>query len=77
MKTDPIVEAVREKLLQRSQIGLNKYGVGLDRKDLTYLDWLNHTQQEMMDAANYLEVLIQNETSRIQREQSIPNSSID
>ena len=56
---DPIVESVRTKLLERSQVGLNKYGVGLDREDLDTLQWLNHFQEELMDAANYIEVLIQ------------------
>lgn len=59
--TDPIVEAVRLKLLGRSQAGLHKYGIGLDRQDLTRLHWLRHAQEEAMDLANYLEVLIQQE----------------
>jgi hypothetical protein len=58
---DPIVEAVRSKLLNRSQVGLTKYGVGLDRPDLTKLQWLIHAQEEALDLANYLEVLIQKE----------------
>jgi hypothetical protein len=58
---DQIVEAVRAKLLARSQAGMLKYGVTLDRKDLSRLDWLNHAQQEALDLANYLEVMIQNE----------------
>lgn len=56
---DPIVESVRTKLLERSHVGLNKYGVGLDRDDLDTLQWLKHFQEELMDAANYIEVLIQ------------------
>lgn len=59
--TDPIVESVRAKLLSRSQVGLSKCGVGLDRTDLSRLDWLRLAQEEAMDLANYLEVLIQNE----------------
>jgi len=62
---DPIVEAVRLKMLGRSQVGLHKYGIGLDRKDLSRLDWLRHAQEEAMDLANYLEVLIQQEESAV------------
>ena len=58
---DPIVDAVRTKLLARSQAGLLKYRTTLERKDLTRLEWLNHAQQEAMDLANYLEVLIREE----------------
>lgn len=58
-KLDPIVESVRAKMLERSQVGLAKYGVGLDREDLDTLQWLKHFQEELMDAANYVEVLIQ------------------
>jgi len=61
-RSDPIVEAVRAKLLQRSQVGLIKYGVGLDREDLSELDWLKHLQEELMDSVNYLEVLIQSKS---------------
>jgi len=53
-KRDPVVEAVRADLLQRSQVGLAKYGVGLDRTDLSLRDWLQHAYEEHLDAANYL-----------------------
>lgn len=62
--SDPIVESVREKLLQRSKAGLLKYGVGLDRTDLTRRDWFVHLQEELLDAANYVEVLIQDEEAK-------------
>lgn len=54
MKVDPVVEAVRADLLQRSQVGLKKYGVGLDRTDLSLRDWLQHAYEETLDQANYL-----------------------
>lgn len=64
-KVDPIVESVRTKLLERSQKGINKYNTTLEREDLSTLDWLIHAQEEAMDLANYLEVLIQKEKSRL------------
>ena len=51
---DPIVESVREDLLQRSQLGIRKYGTTLARTDLTLRDWLQHAYEEHLDAANYL-----------------------
>lgn len=51
---DPIVEAVRDDLLRRSQHGITKYGVMLDRRDLSLRDWLQHAYEEHLDAANYL-----------------------
>lgn len=51
---DTVVEAVREDLHRRSQIGIAKYGVTLDRTDLNLRDWLQHTYEETLDAANYL-----------------------
>lgn len=53
--SDPIVDALREKLRARSETGLRKYGVGLDRTDLSPLDWLRHHQEELLDAALYVE----------------------
>jgi hypothetical protein len=58
---DAIIEAVRAKLLSRSQAGIAKYGTTLERKDLTRLQWLQHAQEEALDLAGYLEVLIQEE----------------
>lgn len=57
--SDPIVESVIEKLRSRSVRGLDKYGVGLDRGDLSVVEWLTHLQEELLDAAGYVEKLIQ------------------
>jgi hypothetical protein len=51
---DPNVEAVREMLLQRSRVGLKKYGVTTDRDDLSELDWHRHHLEELLDAAVYV-----------------------
>ena len=56
--TDRNVEAVRAKLLARSEVGLRKYGVTTERKDLTPLDWLRHLQEELMDACVYIEAVL-------------------
>jgi len=56
---DPICASIAHKLAERSRAGQLKYGTKLTRADLTQLDWLNHAQEEAMDLANYLEVLIQ------------------
>jgi hypothetical protein len=46
---DTVVDAVRADLLRRSQIGIAKYGVTLDRTDLTLRDWLQHAYEETLD----------------------------
>ena len=56
---DSIVESVIEQFKQRSEVGKVKYGITLDRTDLTRLEWLNHAQQEAMDLILYLEKLKQ------------------
>jgi hypothetical protein len=58
---DTIVESVVEQFKQRSKIGIEKYGVTLDRTDLTRLEWLQHAQEEAMDMILYLEKLKQYE----------------
>jgi Na+/phosphate symporter len=58
MKEDPIVQAVIDKHIARSKQGMETYGVSMERKDLSTLEWLEHAQQEMMDAAIYLEKII-------------------
>ena len=52
---DRNVEAVREKMLQRSIVGLNKYGVTTERTDVDLAGWLEHLQLELLDAAIYIE----------------------
>jgi len=59
IKPCSIVESVRQQLLDRSNAGLLKYGVTLDRDDLSLLDWLEHAKQEQMDSVLYLEKIIQ------------------
>lgn len=54
-----IEDAVAAKLQKRADAGLAKYGVTMDRTDLSRLDWLIHAQEEAMDLAVYLEKLIQ------------------
>jgi len=51
---DTVVESVRADLLKRSQFGIQKYGMTLDRTDLTLRDWLQHAYEECLDQANYL-----------------------
>jgi hypothetical protein len=53
--TDTILESVLTNFRQRSEVGQRKYNTTLDRKDLTYEQWLNHLQEELMDGCLYLE----------------------
>lgn len=52
---DEIVKRVLAKYVERSNVGLKKYGTPLTRNDLTLDQWIEHLQQEMMDATLYLE----------------------
>ena len=54
---DFIVESVIDQFKDRSAVGIKKYGVTLDRDDLTMLEWLIHLQQELLDATLYIEKL--------------------
>jgi len=55
---DTIVESVVKQFKERSEVGIAKYGVTLDREDLTLIEWLEHTKQEQMDSVLYLEKAI-------------------
>ena len=53
---DKIIERVISKITSRSDVGFSKYGVTMHDDNNTTLDgWLNHLQEELMDAVNYLE----------------------
>jgi hypothetical protein len=55
--SDSIVNSVITAFIGRSNLGLQKYGTTLDRNDLSVLDWIQHAQEEHMDAILYLEKL--------------------
>ena len=59
MPLDSIVTAVIEKFKQRAEFGQKKYGTNLDRKDLSFLQWVQHAQEELMDGILYLEKMKQ------------------
>lgn len=61
---DKIVEKVIEAFRKRSERGLEKYGTTLDRNDLTNLEWLQHLQEELMDATLYIEKLKDEEKNK-------------
>ena len=54
-----IEDAVCRKIQIRALVGENKYGTTMEREDLGYIDWLLHLQEELMDAAVYVEKLIE------------------
>jgi hypothetical protein len=52
---DKNVTAVIEKLAQRADVGLTKYGVTTERTDIDLVGWLTHLQEELMDATVYIQ----------------------
>jgi len=59
-RIDKNVVAVRDMLWERMEKGFNKYGVNTERSDLSILDWLQHLQEELLDAAVYVQTLKNN-----------------
>jgi hypothetical protein len=52
---DSIVQTVIDKFVARAEMGKKKYGVTLDREDLSIEDYINHALEEHMDAILYLQ----------------------
>lgn len=57
VQLDSVVLAVIESFKARAAFGKKKYGTDLDRGDLAVGDWIQHAQEELMDAILYLEKL--------------------
>ncbi len=55
MSKDKIIQQVVEKIQNRSKVGFKKYGVTLYDDNQPLDTWLNHIQEELMDAVNYIE----------------------
>jgi hypothetical protein len=51
---DAVVEAVRDDLLRRSQVGIKKYNTTLDRTDIDLKGWVKHALEEALDLSLYL-----------------------
>lgn len=54
---DPVVKSVVNKFVDRSDVGFAKYGKTLRDDDSDIFAWLNHLQEELMDATLYLQRL--------------------
>jgi len=55
MSKDKIIQSVIDKIQKRSEVGFKKYGVTLYDDGQPLDTWLNHIQEELMDAVNYIE----------------------
>lgn len=55
--TDAITEAVVAQLRTRAEKGKEKYGTTMERNDLTFGQYIQHLQEELMDAVVYIEKL--------------------
>lgn len=53
-RLDPVIEAVREDLHRRSQLGISKYGTTLADNRADHKAKLQHAYEEALDLANHL-----------------------
>lgn len=63
---DKVIQRVVDKFQQRSDVGYKKYGVTLHDDEPDLFKWLNHLQEELMDAVNYIEKLKMTVTEELQ-----------
>jgi hypothetical protein len=61
---DSIVEGVIDQFRTRAEQGKAKYGTTMDRNDLTPMEWIQHLQEELMDAVVYLQKIKNLERAR-------------
>lgn len=54
---DKVVDTVISKFIDRAEEGYKKYGVTMDREDMSEMEWINHMQEELMDAILYCQKL--------------------
>lgn len=65
---DPVVRRVVDKFVSRSDVGFKKYGVTLDQDPSEMFQWLNHLQEELMDAVLYLQKAKEVYTTNLQED---------
>lgn len=71
--TDLIVQQVLEKYQQRSDVGIQKYNTTLEQNNKD--NYLQHLQQELMDATLYIEKLMSLEQELTRLVKKHPNDS--
>ena len=67
---DPVVQSVVNKFVDRSDVGFKKYGKTLRDDPSDVFVWLNHLQEELMDATLYLQRL-KEEISTLREEKAL------
>ena len=67
---DPVVKSVVNKFVDRSDVGFAKYGKTLRDDQSDVFVWLNHLQEELMDATLYLQRL-KEEISTLREEKAL------
>ncbi len=65
---DPVVKRVVNKFVSRSDVGFAKYGVTLQDDPSKMFEWLNHLQEELMDAVLYLQKAKEAHTDQLQED---------
>jgi hypothetical protein len=69
---DPVVQSVVNKFVDRSDVGFAKYKMTLRDDKSDVFVWLNHLQEELMDATLYLQRL-KEEISDLREEKALIN----
>ena len=54
---DPLVQKVIDRMADRSESGIKKFGNTMDQANKSLDEWILDTQEELMDACLYLEKL--------------------
>ena len=67
---DPVVQCVVNKFVDRSDVGFAKYGKTMRDDQSDIFVWLNHLQEELMDATLYLQRL-KEEISTLREEKEL------
>jgi len=58
MKTkDPLVQRVLDRMADRSESGIKKFGVTMEDAEQSLEHWITNTQEELADSILYLEKL--------------------
>jgi hypothetical protein len=54
---DPLVQNVLNRMAERSEFGIKKFGNTIDKSEHSLEHWISETQEELADAIIYLEKL--------------------
>lgn len=67
IQNNPILKSIQSKLISQTEKGLKKYGNSVNPSEYTTAQWVDHLQEELIDALVYAETIKSTVTAHVKK----------